>query len=458
MLPLDTGHSFCVERSLAWDLDNDNVCNDATGHNPTFNAYDQGLAVGIHPISVRSMTSSSTSSCPNNNSEVMSTTVNVTNLPLAINSLATYANSGNGVASVEERIRSVRASCAPFNMTIDRGSDSVGNEAGCCRYSSPAGGGIKTITATVASSSRNITVASFYMGGPYSVDVCSGMRPVAPVTINACGHPRRLAWDFNNDGLSSDATGSAPYLFNSIVQLPPAINSISKRPVSNNPIPTTREDIAIVVSWTAIYCLPYTVNVDCGPDNVSQRPLFCRYKTLGQKTITATLTQYGVSLSRSLKLTVAAYYIGGPYRVPLCGSILVHATGASTSARKCKKTWPGIFHGDGAFNDATGQQPRFDTFGLRPGLYPISVRASSSNTTFCPNAVPVIFTTNATIAGSILPPGNKTCYFQHDTSGVKLIMVTLSEEGVEVFRSLNVTIITIAPSCNGGILEEKSAW
>eukprot|EP00898_Chlorokybus_atmophyticus_P004375 jgi/Chlat1/4939/Chrsp31S04848 len=526
-------------RSLAWDLDNDGVFDDATGPNPNFNAYNQGLSPGVHTISVRA----SSSSCPDSPPEVVSTTIDVTATPLSISSVATSTTSGSAIASVQERIQvSVQrstASCAPDNLTIDCGPDSVGNEVGYCRYSSP---GIKTITTTVAqfgnvvSRSRNIMVATLHLGGPYHTAPCRLIRLAAPTTIDACGRPRLLAWDFDNDGLFGDLTGSAPYLDTGVFNLGPgvhpvrvqfssspacpasptevytinvtvtagvklAIRGISIRPAGGSPVAVTGEDIVVDVSKTVIYCLPSDVTLDCGAGSVSTGSPFCRYNTPGLKVINATLTQNGVSVSKSHNITVSAYYFfSGPYRTLVCGRAFLAAGGGVDECGQVRNpAWE--FNGDGLFDDATGRNPTFYA-NLRPGVYPISVRFSSSNPASCPDAVPVILTTDVIVTGSIKAPviysvrgvpasgnaranvnesiqslvsykldayclpftlstncgpghvGNKEGYCQYDTSGVKLITVTLSQEGFEVSSSFNVTVITTAPSCTTAAFPE----
>eukprot|EP00898_Chlorokybus_atmophyticus_P004528 jgi/Chlat1/5076/Chrsp33S05072 len=508
------------ERSLAWDLDNDGLFDDASGRNPSFNAYAQGLGLGVNTISVRA-----SSSCPDSPPEVASTTVNVTTVRPAIGAINTYPESGNPVASVAERIRvgvqSTKAYCVPDNLVLDCGPDSVGNEMETCRYSTS---GTKTITTTisqfgvVASRSRNITVTTFYMGGPYRVSPCSYVYLAAPITVDACGRQRVLAWDFDNDGAFDDSTASRPYIFPSKFGLYPgvhpvsvqssssppcpasptevytvnltviagakiAITRINTSPRSGNPVPTAGEDIQVSVTRSTLYCFPSTVTVDCGADNVSNKTSICRYNSPGLKVITATLTQNNVSVSLSKNITIATYYIGELYRVSLCGSIYVAAAG-------------GDFDSDGDFDDATGPRPRFDagTLHLRPGVYSLSARASSDPDSSCPGSTPITLTTNVTVIGSTTPPriysvrgvpdsgnarptvgeavlvsvsytntyclpfdltiqcgpdhvGNKTGYCQYGTSGVKLITVTLSQDGVEVSRSVNVTVINNAPSC-----------
>eukprot|EP00898_Chlorokybus_atmophyticus_P003618 jgi/Chlat1/4257/Chrsp279S00810 len=334
-----------VERSLAWDVDNNGVFDNAHGLKPTINPYNQGLGLGVHPISVRA--SSSSSSCPSSPPEVASTTVNVTAARLVIVGIDTFPASYLGVASVEERIlvnvRSSRAFCAPDNLEMDCGADSVSEEEGYCRYSSP---GQKTITATVtqfgvtASLSRHITVATFYMRGPFRIPPCSSAELAAPFTIDACGSQRVLAWDFNNDGAFDDATGSRPYLYNSVVHLAPgvhpirvqsssnpacpasppevhtvnvtitpgpklAIRGINTFPASGQPVASTGEDIRVNVATTVMHCLPYTLTLDCGADNASSRTMYCRYNTSGQKVITATVTQNGISASSTLTIDIA---------------------------------------------------------------------------------------------------------------------------------------------------------
>eukprot|EP00898_Chlorokybus_atmophyticus_P004364 jgi/Chlat1/4929/Chrsp31S04846 len=497
-----------LQQLLAWDLDNDGKFYDATGQNPSFNAYKQGLGPGIHTVSVRA---SSSRRCSDNH-EKLSTTVNVTIAPLAIRSLTTHPTpSGNKVASVAEdiivRVQRSGASCAPVNLTIDCGPDSVSAAMGYCRYNSA---GIKTITATVvqygatASRSLNITVTTFYMGGPYSVTPCSSLFLAAPTTIDACGGIRQLVWDFNDDGSFSDAAGSTPYLSTGDFQLAPgvhpvrvqsssspacpasptemhtvnmtitagvklAINGISTHPAGNIPVATTGSDIAIVVTRQDIHCLPWTVTLDCGAGSVSTAYL-CRYNTPGEKVISATLTQNGVSVSRSRNLTVAAYYIGGPHSTYLCGSVNVFADGGADECGKAR-TLAWDLNNDGQFDDAKGSKALFDAAALHlpPGLYPIRVQASSSDPASCPNAVPLVLITNVTITGSIPPPiiysmsassGNARA----DTGEAIEITTQLSlvyclpynltincgpdhVEDVEVSISLNVTVITTPPSC-----------
>eukprot|EP00898_Chlorokybus_atmophyticus_P000656 jgi/Chlat1/1591/Chrsp124S01859 len=333
------------ERSLAWDLDNNGVFDDAYGQQPTFNAVDQGLSLGVHAIKVRA----SSNSCPNSPPKVASTTVNVTTARLAITAIQVHPESGLGVASVAERVqvvvRSSSAKCVTDNLAIDCGAGSVGHEKGYCRYSSP---GQKSITATmaqfgaVASLSRNITIATFYMGGPYRVAPCSSVRLVAaPVTVDACGRKRVLAWDFDNDGVFDDAVGSAPYLYTADVQLTPGIHPLRVRsssrptcpaspaqvytvnvtatagvkptikgihtfPDSGHLFASTGEDVQVNVVPMVYFCLPFTTTIDCGADNVSNRTSYCQYVTPGQKVITATVTQNGFSVSRTLKIKIIA--------------------------------------------------------------------------------------------------------------------------------------------------------
>eukprot|EP00898_Chlorokybus_atmophyticus_P001061 jgi/Chlat1/1956/Chrsp157S02262 len=533
-----TADACGVDRLLAWDLNNDGVFDDASGGFLIIHAYNKGLGPGVHTISVRA----TSSSCPNSPSEVVSTTITVTVAPLVITAIGTYPASNLGVASVEERVqvivRSSAATCVPDNLVLDCGADSVGNEAGYCRYSKP---GIKTITATVAqfgavaSLSSNITVTTFYMGGPYTVAPCATIQLAAPTTIDACGRPRVLAWDYNDDGVFDDSTGNKPYLYNELSRLAPGVHpirvqsssnpacpaspaevhtvsvtvttgakpeirGISTFPASSEPVTSTQasvqEEIRVVVVPSYVFCLPYTVTLDCGADNVSNRTSYCRYSTPGQKVITATITQSGVSVSRSVNITITGYFIAGPYSLPLCfGAIALTAEGGVDECGHIRNlAWD--FNNDGVFNDAMGPSPVFDVAvrQLLPGVYPISVRASS-NTTSCPGSVPIYLTTNVTIYGTITPPelfsvhgfpesgngratvgeaievnveystaggclpfnltidcgldavGNKKGYCQYGTSGVKVITVTLSQEGVEVSLSLNVTVTATDPSC-----------
>eukprot|EP00898_Chlorokybus_atmophyticus_P006329 jgi/Chlat1/6698/Chrsp490S06119 len=522
-----------VARSLAWDLNNDGVFDDLFGGAFIIHAYNKGLGLGVHTISVRA----TSSSCSNSPPEVASTTITVTTPRLVITNIETYPTSGLSVASVAERIqvtvRRSSATCVPDNLVIDCGADSVGSEAGYCRYSNP---GIKTISATVAqfgaiaSLSRNITVTAFYMGGPYTLAPCAVIQLAAPTTIDACGRPRVLSWDFNDDGVFDDGTGNRPYLYNELSRLAPGVHPIhvqvssnpacpasptevhtvnvtatagakpdilliSTFPASGHPLASTQEDIRIYVDTDYVFCLPYTVTIDCGADNVSNRTSYCRYSTPGQKVITATITQSGVSVSRSINITITGYFIGGPYSVPLCHGaiVLIAAGGVDDCGHTRNLAWD--FNNDGVFNDATGLSVLFNVAArqLLPGVYPISVRLSS-NTASCPGSIPIILTTNVTVTGPITPPklisvhgfpesgnaratvgeaievntqysvadclpfnltidcgldavGNKTAFCQYGTSGVRVITATLSQEGVEVSLSLNVTVTAFAPSC-----------
>eukprot|EP00898_Chlorokybus_atmophyticus_P004374 jgi/Chlat1/4938/Chrsp31S04786 len=526
-----------TQRSLAWDLNNDGVFDDATGPHPSFNAFDEGARDrGVYTISVRA---SSSSSCPNSPPEVVSTTVNVTIAPLFVSSVITVPASGNAVPSVQERIevtaQSNAAECQIYGTDINCGPGSVVDEREPDRYCRYTSAGIKTIVATVhqfgasASGSFNITVAAFYMGGPYRVTACDFVVLAAPIQTDACGSQRHLAWDFKNDGHLLVA-GSRPLLDTSSLQLVPGVHtvrvqsysspacaaspmevhtvdvtviagvklaiSISIRLDSGNPVAVTAEDVAITTSRSVIYCLPWTLTIDCGAGSVSTRTPFCRYSTTGQKTITANLTQNGVSVIRSRSLTVAAYYIGGPYTALLCGgSVTVAASGGADECGNARGlAWD--LNSDGQFDDATGPQASLSPYALhlRPGVYPIHVRASSKDPASCPNAVPLILTTNVTVTGPVPPPsfssisavpasrnaraslkepiqivaspniaaclpstltidcgpehvGSKTGYCQYGTTGVKLITVTLSQEGVEVSRGLNVTVVDTPPSC-----------
>eukprot|EP00898_Chlorokybus_atmophyticus_P003956 jgi/Chlat1/4561/Chrsp29S04468 len=193
-------------------------------------------------------------------------------------------------------------------------------------------------------------------------------------------------------------------------------------------------------------------------------------------------------------ITIAAYYFKGPYTLGLCGSINLAAAGGVDECGITRDlAWDS--DNDGEYDDATGQQPFLSAFTreLRPGLHPISVRASSRNNgAFCPSSVPLIHNTNVTVVGSLTPPifsvravpasGNaeanigegyrslprikltvcllpspsiavrSTWSTRQATAStaraeVKRIAVTVSLDGVEASKDLDVTVTSIAASC-----------
>eukprot|EP00898_Chlorokybus_atmophyticus_P001041 jgi/Chlat1/1938/Chrsp153S02243 len=351
--------------------------------------------------------------------------------------------SGNPLASVGERIlveyRRYAAECAPYSVTRDYGPDIIVEDipsdvrppvkyGDYVRYTSP---GQKTFTCTLTQSgvtvtrTHNITVTTFYPTCPASPD------DVYAFNVTVTKGPK------------------------------PFIRQILITPESGNPAARVGEDIfqSCRRVFQPMSCLPCNVVIDCGADSVGnvtgiggvlsvQHPWtegHLRYRDGGWCVGLPHLEHYD-------HIFIHAFYacsIRGPYSVPLCSSVFVGAAGPRP-----------------LFNASTMQ--------LHPGVYPTSMQARAETGTW-PGSVTIILTTDVTVTGGNTVgeriqisvsdkkvkcfPFNVTidCGLDHvgQQGGLlsvwhcrrECMSVTLSQSGVEVSRTLNVTMIATTPSC-----------
>eukprot|EP00898_Chlorokybus_atmophyticus_P003639 jgi/Chlat1/4276/Chrsp29S08886 len=242
--------------------------------------------------------------------------------------------------------------------------------------------------------------ASLSIGGPYRAPLC-GTELKASASVDACGRERLLEWDLNNDGVYGDAHGDVYCIIPADFQVNGSGCPNSPCEVASTTIYVTTPRLGINLASAAYPCTGKEATRWLALRRRRMRRHTVNTAGPGQKTITATIRQFGAVASFSRNITVEPFYLGGPYRISPCNYVRLVALVTVNACGRVEGVLTWDVDDNGALYDYTGS-PSLNTrvVPLTTGVHPIRVQSSSNPTYRTPPTE--VHTLNVTVTLAIM--------------------------------------------------------